>query len=246
MIHKDENGAIGQIQADGSLEMGDSANWTGHYVYLSNDETNFPFVEFFEVKPGGYVRHPDPKKTILGFGAYYRNPWDGCISRDQLTGILAALIAKKDKMAILRILAHHALRLFLFSYNTIENGKDPLKSKRKIPDLTLFDVWALELRALMKIIGIFGIIFYPLLCILDLHLLASTLFFNSKYDHDPDAISFALKVIISNEIYKTPTSMLISKILNKQKLKGFIYAYWGGWRQNEGMIKYYIDKIKKL
>jgi len=242
MIHKDENGAIGQIQRDGSIEMGDSVNWTGHYVYLTNNKDKLPFVDFFEIKPGAYVRHPDPKTTAFGFGSFYHNPWDGCISRDQMTGIIAALIAQKEKMAMLRLLLHHALRLFLFSYNTIQNGTNPKTAKRRFPDLSLFDMMSLILRGF----GPFSILFYPLLCIFDIHLLLSTLFFNSKYDKDPDSISFALRLFIITDHLKTPIGHLTSKILNKQKLKGFMHAYWDGWRQNPGMTPFYIDKINKM
>jgi hypothetical protein len=240
MIHKDKYGALGQIQADGSIEGGDSAVWTGHHVYLTNDEDKFDYVKFYEVSKGAYVRHPDPKMTNNGFGAYYKNPYNGCISRDQLTGILSGIIAKNDIGAMLRLMAHHLTRLFLFSYNTIHNGKKPEESKWKLPDLTLLDIWAMQLRGLGKL----SIIFFPLLCVLDIHMLLNTLLVNRE--DDPDQINYAMKLIISREHVPTPISKLSLKLLNKEHLLKNIKAYWTGWRNTPGMYPLYEKRIQEL
>src|SRR5690606_39974850 len=119
-LHRDQYGIRGQIQPGGWVEGGDSACWMGAYIYLTGDK--FPYVKTFEKGFGGYVRHTDPKNTYNGFGAYYKNPWNGCMSRDQLTGVLGALIRQKEHAAMLRLFLQHSLRLFLFDYKTIQNG----------------------------------------------------------------------------------------------------------------------------
>lgn len=230
------NGELGQIQLDGSLEMGDSANWTGHWVYLT-DATNWAYTDLYEVGFGAYVRHPDPKLTNNGFGSYYKNPWAGCISRDQMTGILAALIGTKNRLAVIRLILHHSLRLFLFSYNTIHNGSTEKDRWWKLPDLTLFDIWALEIRAL----GPLGWILYPLLLVLDIHIFLASFFHNKTFSTDP--ISFAIKLIISREKMPTPLSILAFKICDKVKLSQEVTHYWSFWRKMKDMPKPYMERL---
>jgi len=124
-ITRDQYGVIGQIQTGGWVEGGDSACWNGHYSYFSGDTKTLPYVKTFEVKPGAYVRHPKADVTYNGFGAYYRNPWMGCISRDQMTGVLLGIIAEKNRMAMLRLFLHWSLKGFLLTYKVLDNGKDP-------------------------------------------------------------------------------------------------------------------------
>lgn len=240
MINRDQYGIIGQIQPDGSIEGGDAACWQGHHVFLTDDKDNFPYVSTFEVKFGAYVRHPHPHATNNRFGAYYKDPWNGCISRDQLTGIIAAIVRKGDKVAMLRLMLHHACRLFLFSYNTVKNGVDPKDAKWKMPDLTLLDIWATYLRGFGKA----SWLLWPLLCVLDIHMLLNTMYSNIQ-DED-DKINFAIKLLISREFVPTPISWLSSKILNKSKLLDSIKRYWCGWRQNCGMYELYEKRIKEL
>lgn len=235
VMNKDKYGIIGQIQSDGSMEGGDSVNWMGHYVYLTDD--TFPFLYTFEISPGAYVRHPDPDQTTNGFGSFYKNPWNGCISRDQMTGILAALIKKKQYLASLRLILHHSLRGFLFAYNNIHNGEDSKTAKWKIPDPTGPDIWAMEIRSL----GIFSKLLYPVLMLCDLHLLGATLYYKNKDQKDP--ISHAMKHIVSKNHTPTIISKLSWKLLNKKKLIREIENYWCGWRDNCEMSKLYEKEL---
>ena len=95
----DKWGVIGQIQDDGSVEGGDALNWMGHWSY-HEDIPNWPserIVDFFEVaRGGGYVRHFDPAQTYYGFGSYYKNPYNGCISRDQMPGLIGMLVKRGE------------------------------------------------------------------------------------------------------------------------------------------------------
>lgn len=232
----DKYGILGQIQYDGNVEGGDSVCWMGHYLYLTKKK--FPFSNTFERSFGAYVRHPDPKQTYYGFGAYYKNPWDGVISRDQLTGVIAGLISQQDRLALLRVMCHHALSLFLFSYNTRINGQPPTASKWKMPDLTFFNIWALYLRGFGKL----SWVFYPLLVVLDLHLLIDTLISNRSSDEDQ--INFTIRTLIAKDNVPTIISKLAYKILNKEFLLSNLKAYWCGWRQQPGMYNLYKERLK--
>lgn len=237
-IAKDTYGVLGQRQEDGTLEMGDSACWTGHYIYLTG--LYFPRASFFEIKWGAYVRHPAPMATNYKFGAYYKHPWDGVMSRDQLTGVIGGLIRQKNYRALFRMICHHSLRFFLFAYNTRPNGQDPTTSKWKLPDLTLFDFWALYLRGFGKA----SRIFWPILCLLDFHLVFGAVKVNLT--NDDDQINYALKLMISREFVPTPISWLAQKTVNLKTLHFLIHTYWCGWRQQPRMYDLFRDKMEQL
>ena len=235
---KDKFGALGQLQPDGDVEMGDSANWTGHYIYLTDDERIN--IDYFKVGYGAYVRHPLAEATNSGFGAYYKNPWDGCMSRDQITGVLAAIIKKKEYKLATEIVLHHALRLFLFSYNTRRNGVLPKIANWKMPDITIFDLWSMEIRALHPIIGW---ALWPVLNVFDVWMVLQVIVFN-YFTKEKDPISFAMKMIVMHENKPTLTGELAWLLLNKYKLNNFIRLYWSGWRSgNIGMKELYYKKL---
>lgn len=230
----DKHGLLGQLEPDGGIDGGDTVNWTGHWMYLRDEpplELSY-FIYAFRGGRFGFVRHPLSSRTA----SHYNNPWSGNISRDQLTGILATMVKFTNYKEALLLLLHHACWLFLFSYNTVRNNDDSLKWKW--PDLTLFDIWAMELR----MFGRWSYIFYPILCILDVHMLLSTIIFN-RVKEDKDPISFALKSFVQIDYIPTPISLLSWRILNKDKLRGAIKRYWCGWRQNCGMYKLYRKKL---
>lgn len=235
-MNTDDRGVLCQVQLDGGLECGDGACWTGHYIYLTDAE-NWRFREVFEVGFGAWTRHPDTEMTDNGFGAFYKNPWNGCISRDQLTGILAGLLRTKDYVGVFRLILHHMCWLFLFSYNTIRNGKDFEKAKWKWPDFTGPDIWAMEIRAL----GPYGYVLYPLLWVFDIHIFLSTIYNLVVTKTDP--INFALKLIVSKEHVPTPLSYLAFLISDKTKLMDEIARYWGTWRDQPEMIAFYKEKL---
>lgn len=227
----DEQGIIGQVQGDASIEGGDSVNWQGHWLYL--ERRPWPFRAIFEVGFGAYVRHPLKERTSNGFGSYYANPWDGVISRDQLTGILAGLISQADRLGALRLIIHHAAWLWLFAYNTRENGLAVPEAKWKWPDFTGPNIWALELRAL----GNVSWLFWPLLIVFDLHILFDAIAHRAMRSKDP--ISFAIKLIIGERTVPTPLSVMAYNITDKKKLKNEIDQYWCGWRKNCDMSTLY-------
>lgn len=239
-MNRDEQGIIGQIQPGNWIEGGDSACWMGHYIYLTGDA--FPYVKTFEKGFGGYVRHPNIYATPYGFGAYYKNPWNGCISRDQLTGVLLALIKQKEYSAMIRLMLNHSLRLGWFAYNTIHNGTDPKTSKYKRPDITFMDIWAMELRGFGK----FSWIFYPLLCVLDLHLLLGAIYDKYFDNEDPDVINFIGRVILSREQVPTPTSWLATKFISKANIIERLKTYWCTWRANPEFVPLFEKKLNEV
>lgn len=240
-MNRDKYGIIGQIQGDGSIEGGDSACWNGHYTYLRGKDA-VPYVDTFEVSFGGYVRHPHPEMTNNGFGAHYEHPWSGCISRDQLTGVLAGVIGEKNKLAMLRIMLNHALRGFLFSYNTIKNGRDPKTAKWKMPDITFMDIWAMMLRGF----GPISWVFWPLLLVLDLHLLLGAVYDRYFDNKEPDVINFLGKLFVSVDHVPTPVSKLALKFVNKENLLSRLREYWCGWRDNCEIVDLYEKKLDSL
>ena len=241
MLHRDKYGIIGQIQPGGWVEGGDSACWNGHYSYLGGKDA-VSYVKTFEVSFGAYVRHPHKDATYNQFGSYYKNPWNGCISRDQFTGVLLGIIAEKNYLAMARVMLHHALRGFLFSYNTIPNGVDPAIGKWKLPDITLMDIWATQLRGF----GLLSWLFWPLLVVLDLHLLLGAIYDKYFDNEEEDVINFIGKLAVAREIVPTPTSWLASKFMNKENLIARLKKYWCGWRDNCDFIPLFEKKLEKI
>lgn len=233
----DKYGIHGQVQEDGLVEGGDSTIFTGLYIYLSGEK--FPYRRTFEKGFGGYVRHPEPQSSFNGFAAYYRNPWTGVISRDQMAGIFAGLISQEDKIGLWRQLVHHACSLFLFSYNTIHNGQDPKTAGRKVPDLTGPDIWALHIRGL----GLWPL--YPLLWVLDLHLLANAVVARLTPKND-DNIATITKLIISNEHMPTLISLLAVHIFTKKLMVDKMRSYCLGWRKLKNLYSLLEYRILSL
>jgi hypothetical protein len=180
----------------------------------------------------------------------------GCISRDQMTGVLLGIIAEGDWKAMLRLMAHWSLRGFLFAYNVVINGmetketkfnlikffynKEPRTNHYKTPDFTLFNMWATALRGF----GVFSWIFWPLLVIMDLHILIDTFFTNAQ--DDDDQINYLGRLHVARKIVPTPTSWLAAKLLKKDHLKALIEKYWAGWRDNPGMSDLHAATIDEL
>lgn len=248
----DSFGLVGQVQEDGWIEGGDSACFTGHYIYLSGADLDY--ARYFELgRTGAFVRHPDPGSTFNAFGAYYNHAWDGVISRDQLTGILLGLIARNDKAAILRVAIHSLAWLGLFTYNTRINGQDPALSKWKWPDFMGPNIWQMIIRGLIKpsggyikkkVMNLFTLCFQPILVLLDLHIFIDTFFIN-KTEKD-DVINYMGRLFVSNEIAPTIISRISWFLLDKEHIKGRLKAYWCGWRQNCGMYELFEQKIEEL
>ena len=245
IVNRDFHGALGQIQPGthpdfpkDSIEGGDAIGWSGAYYYITkkNPIKYFSFISFFEVLPGRYVRHPDPKLTYNGFGSSLAS-----LSRDQMCGAIAGIIASKEPWAMSRLIKQHAKRLFLFSWNTMHNGVDPKTAKWKLPDLTGPEILAQELRGIKK--GWYDI----LLPLLDLHMLANTWFFNRvPAEKENECISYLIKLFISVEHKPTLFSRLALRTLDKRLAREKLNSYWCGWREQPYMAALFYSKLVVL
>ncbi len=143
----------------------------------------------------------DSGRKGLGLFRRHPNPdfWGSRIntmSRDQTIPLLGAMALYGLKKAAWKYILGHALRGFLFTTNTTPNWSDPVRNKStltawqrvkfffgwqipgvviyatKLPDLTIGDFWALELRGIYT--KWLWPIFFPWLCILDLFTLVGS------------------------------------------------------------------------
>ena len=236
-MYRDQTGMI--IAFSGSRE--DSLNWTSHFVYLTDSKIDIQ--KHFKVDFGAYVRSKTKELGQNDFCSFYKNPWIGTISRDQLTGLIASLIKQKKYIELIQVILHHSLRLFLFSYNTIENGTDPVLKKYRKPDITLLNIWAMYLRGF----GVLSWIFWPLLCFFDLQALIELIFVNKPHFNEDDNISYLIRLFVSREYVPTPVSWLTMKLLNYTNAVIILTIYWTTpHRNNAEMIKLYVSKLKIL
>lgn len=146
----DDYGVMGQIQADGSVEGGDSLCWNGHAFVVGAHVEIGKFVDYINSRYHPVVmynnfflcpflvRHPWSQSKHSHFSSYSNGVYDGCLSRDQLTGFLGANAIHKTKVSNKMVgdwIEHYAFRGFLFTNNTIVNGADAYKhrAKRLVP-----------------------------------------------------------------------------------------------------------------
>lgn len=258
-MNRDEYHIIGQIQHGGWVEGGDSANWMGHKLSMTEDEywSVEKYIDEFEIDHGVWVRHPYKKEK--SFSDFYNGVYDGNISRDQLTGILFCLSTHRKYRALLSIVKTQAMRGFIFANNTVQNGIDPWKDmranpgplyfikcmfglvkNRKFPDLVFTDVWAMIIRGFYP----YSFMLYPVLCIFDLHILINAVVVRfQSVEKSDDVLSHLAKMITSARIMPTPFSWLACRISNSEKLVKKLTKYWCGWRGNCGFVPVYKELI---
>jgi len=222
------------------IEKGDSASWSGLYDYLTGGQ-GIP-MDFFEVGFGAYVRHPVPHPIENKYGSYYKNPWNGNFTRDQMTGPMASRIGRKDYKGLLRMGFHWALRGFLFAYNNKQNGVDPYNSPWRFPDITGPDMWATYLRGFGK----FSYLFRNILLILDFHILLATFVTRFVTKEDEHVMNYLTRLMISCEYQPTIISFLSKKMIDTAQIDKALLKYWGGWRGNGYMAFLFILKMEKV
>ncbi len=153
------------VQQDG--DGGDSLHREGMYAFgkwLRYDESQNTFfisdpperqdpkkiIDKFEVRPGIFVRHPDPQK-------WYSNP--DTTSRDQLVPLIAYCGAYQDYPRLWRLFKNTVKRGF-FAQNTVRAGDG--QTDKKIPDTMVF-----HLGLFIRSGGIWTMPLYPLLFVTD-------------------------------------------------------------------------------
>lgn len=234
-MHIDDLGIICQPQRDGTLEGGDSVNWMGHALFVGalRGWSIERYCSTFEVRPGVWVRHPIPSRSMWGWASYEDGVWNGCVSRDQMTGILCCLLKFDHRDALKSLFVEHCKRFLLFATNTIKNGQDPKTITRKCPDLTGPDVWALYVRGLMRP----SLIKELLLCVLDLHLLAAAIMF--RRSPRTDVLSFVIKLAAADLVDSSPVSRYALSITSRESVIDSLREYWCGWRDQPEMFYYW-------
>ena len=261
----DERGNLMQLQR-GELEGGDSLNWTGHKCFLEwflgIGGSTIKTVDFF-IRNGGFVRYPDPAMTNNGFGAFFENIFNGCISRDQFTGkvlMLLALISssrqRDDADAIKRIknycVEEHLDRYLIKTNNVIHNGQNPYEDPtRKRADFTGPDIWALLLRldSTHRNLSLVGRV---LLHIIDTQMFLNTVLLYTFRRGENDLVSYTGKLIASMAVSPTLVSKLTWCIAPKKRLRDAAQIYWDNpdkdktQRYQPGMVKLTHAAIDKL
>lgn len=240
-IYTNEVGALGHpYHGQGCVEMGDGTSWNGHYNYFSPKKDGVPYRKTFEVSFGGYARYPIPDPKCNAYGWYYKNPWNGNISRDQIMGIILGLIADKDYYGTFRFICHTALSGFILAYNNKENGVDPVHGPWRRPDFLGPSTWA----SIIRMIPVVRYLAFPLLCVLDIQILIDT-FLENKATND-EVINYLGRVSLANDIVRTPTAWLAAKLLNKETFLEKLYTYWVPWRSQPGMYEIHKAAVERL
>lgn len=227
----DDRGILGQHEGNGVYGGGDALNFTGMLVLVGG--SSIKIYNTFRKGFGALSRHPTE-----GYSSYYKHPWDGRISRDQLTGALAGMIAQRDRVGVLKVFIHHAAWLWLFAYNTRKNGD---LSKWKWPDITGPDIWAMYIRGLL---GKAAYLLFPILCAFDLMLIANA--YTVLKNNDGHVTSHLAKLITALETAPTPIARLAFKMTSKDWLLASLTTYWCGFRDKCFMVELYKRKLDEL
>ena len=259
-MNRDKHGIIGQIQHGGWVEGGDSLNWMGHYIALSEDP-DWPISKYiytFEVGDGEWVRHPYKNESGPSYSHFSNGVYDGNASRDQMTGAIMALSINRQYRALYRIIIAQLKRMIFFCNNTVQNGVDPwvnfkerpgfvhfvgcmlgLVKGRKFPDIIFLDVWSMIVRGFYP----YSIILYPLLLVFDLHILINSVVV--RLQKNDDIISHIAKCFVASKVMPTPLSWLANRVNSGDQLERKLRSYWCGWRDNCDFIPLYTKWMNK-
>ena len=85
---------------------------------------------------------------------------------------------------------------------------------------------------------------WPLLCVLDLHLVIDTILEN--VEEEDDAFNYAGRLFVSRDYVPTPISWLALKILDREELIREVDQYFCAKRGNCEFVPLYEEKIRNL
>ena len=163
-------------------------------------------ISKFEISPGIYVRHPDPKK-------WYSNP--ETTSRDQLTPVIAYCAAYEDYPRLLRLFEEVAKR-GMFAQNVYRNWDDGVAQGWKIPDpmhLNTADFiraggwWTAPLYPALLVFDSLDLV-GTVISLLPLHWKDDHLFPRWREEGDVDDNNTIVKHLLAAEYKPTPFSAL--------------------------------------
>lgn len=198
-------------------------------------------------RPGLYRRHPDP--------AFWGSRVN-TMSRDQTIPLLGAIALYGVKNAAWDYIGAHLKRVFLFATNTTPNWSDPVKTPNdlttwqrikfffgwdaghpvyatKIPDVTVGDFWALELRCIYSPWA--WPLFFPVLCVLDVMTLIGSFTKVYSYGNDPsnnDDRNHVNVILIGLQICPTPIMKMAALLYStrpKAKIPDWLLAETEGY-----------------
>ncbi len=173
-----------------------------------------------------YRRHPD--ESFWGSRV-------NTMSRDQTIPLLSAMALYGMREHVFLYMFGHALRLFLFTTNTTPNWTYPNQTGTltwwekvkfffgwkpstivygfKLPDLTTFEFWALELRGLYH--WTVWPLFFPILCALDLFTLISSadkVYFYGQKPGQSDDRNHINVLLVGLQVCWTPVMWLAARL----------------------------------
>lgn len=209
-------------------------------------EYDSKMTQMMDASTKKYVRHPDQTK-------WYSNPEN--LSRDQMTPLLAAMIADPNHRTHRNNLFwQHLKRGFLFAFNTRQNYQYPTQAEQlekdpsrpwdyswKMPDPTFMEIWAMWIRAFR------AWPLYPLLLIFDLQTLGACLFrygqtIATAAGPDRDNRNTILPTHISKTFMPTPWGFLAWWILKKTPLELELREFFGD-RPDMPPVGEYLQKL---
>lgn len=257
-------GQVGHTDLPDGIDGGDTVNRMGHYGFLIRViKILFPKVEWIDYlpytmlsrtynekvlgkfecarHPGCYVRHFDPAQGAHGTVAHCGGHYDGVMSRDQTIPVMICLGIYRSSEALWRLFKSHLRRGLLFTTNTVGNGTDWRTAKRKMPDFTGPEVWALYIRGFEPAKWhwriLYWLIFATPLHILDLETMVGSIIWRFK-KHD-DVINHCSVCIYGMVRMPTLTMVLANKLNSHQRMHDKMVEYWSHWRASPYFVDLY-------
>lgn len=241
------------------IDGGDVPHRTGHFHFLieANKSIGNPldfgrygtdsFYKYqmgqLESRWGSYCRYPKKEYNLEPDHYYNGGVYSGVMSRDQSTALLIAAGMKKDYNRVLRMMATHACRLFLWTQKSRKflspNEGD---SVWRMPDFTFLEFFALYLRGL----PILGYLLYPLLMVCDLETLLGSIFRRySKAGKSNDDVANHVSICLYGMLrIPTPVMYLANKINSFELMNNHQQMYWGTWRM-QGFYAFMFEPLMK-
>lgn len=198
------------------------------------------YLNTLEAQPGRYTRHPDHNKWYSDLDR---------LSRDQFTPLLAFIGYLKQKDFRWRLFKAHLRRGLLFAWNTRKNGQYPTFEehqqknsidawdyKWKLPDVTGPEIWAMWIRAYR------AWYLYPLLCVLDLQTLFSSIH-RRYYTTDNIQMNQVILTDFSTRVLPTPISLLARRVYGKRVAREALTNMWGNQDYQPPIDEYLIPLV---
>lgn len=229
------------LQREGMYAFGKKLRYdaTKNAVFIEEIDTKRPsapeIIQKFEVSPGIYIRHPDPKK-------WYSNP--DATSRDQVFPVIAYCAVYEDYPRLWRLFRETAKR-GMFAQNFLRIGDG--ETDRKIPDPMHLNVaqfiraggwWTAPLYPLLFVydtIELFGTI----ITALPLHLKDDHLIPRWRQPDDVDDNNVVIQHLLAAKYKPTPISWLNRYIYSVTRSENLGNTVYGEKNPVMGALRWY-------